>query len=266
MKARVLSAALIITIFVPFLIMGGNFFVFFVTLLGLFSIYELIKAREMKKEFPLIMKIITYLYTAFFIYSNSSNIDFSLSLDYKIVALMIFLFLFPIVFISDNNKYNFIDALYLQGIILFIGLSFNLIIVTRNYDLFYLLYLVLITTSTDTFALFTGMLVGKHKLSPIISPKKTVEGAIGGAFMGTFIGTAFYTTVINPSKPLVLIIFITLALSIIGQMGDLVFSAIKRYYDKKDFSSLIPGHGGILDRFDSLVFVILFFIIIKSFI
>ena len=105
------------------------------------------------------------------------------------------------------------------------------------------------------------MLVGKHKFTSI-SPKKTIEGLIGGTFMGTFVGVAFYHTVINPSMSLLFIIFITMFLSLIGQLGDLVFSAIKRYYDKKDFSDLIPGHGGILDRFDSIIFVVLAFIIV----
>ena len=128
----------------------------------------------------------------------------------------------------------------------------------------YIIYLLLITTITDTFALFTGMLVGKHKLCPSVSPKKTIEGAIGGTVAGTFVATAFYTTVIDPSMSLAFVVIITIILSLLGQLGDLVFSSIKRYYDKKDFSNLIPEHGGVLDRFDSLIFVVLAFIIFSS--
>ena len=69
-------------------------------------------------------------------------------------------------------------------------------------------------------------------------------------------------TVINPNMSLIFITLITIMLSLVGQLGDLVFSSIKRYYDKKDFSDLIPGHGGILDRFDSIIFVVLAFIIV----
>ena len=152
--------------------------------------------------------------------------------------------------------------LFLVGSILFVGLSFNLLLVTRNISITYIIYLFLITTITDTFALFTGMLVGKHKLAPEISPKKTIEGAIGGSLMGTIVASAFYVTVINQSISLVLVIVLTMLLSVVGQIGDLAFSSIKRYYGKKDFSDLIPGHGGILDRFDSLVFVTMAFVVI----
>ena len=117
---------------------------------------------------------------------------------------------------------------------------------------------------TEEFALISGMLVGEHKLCPEISPKKTIEGLIGGVFMGTFVSTAFYYTVISSNISLVVLIFVSALLCLIGQLGDLVFSSIKRYYNVKDFSNIIPGHGGILDRFDSLIFVTLAFIILKG--
>ena len=107
-----------------------------------------------------------------------------------------------------------------------------------------------------------GSLIGKNKLAPKISPKKTVEGLLGGVFMGTFAASAFYITVINTHASLVLVIVLTALLCLVGQLGDLVFSSIKRYYEIKDFSDLIPGHGGILDRFDSLIFVTLTFVIL----
>lgn len=261
MTKRVLSAILLVLVFVPLLCIGGTPFTVFMTALGLCGLYELIHIKESKKKFPLLVKIIAYLLVLFFTYTTSNVIDFQYSLDYRIMSVIIFAFLFPLVFINNSEKYSINDALYLISSVLFIGLSFNLLIVTRNYDLNYIIYLFLITTITDTFALFTGMLVGQHKLSSI-SPKKTIEGLIGGTLMGTFVAVAFYHTVINPSMSLVFIIFVTVLLSLIGQIGDLVFSSIKRYYGKKDFSDLIPGHGGILDRFDSMIFVVLAFIIL----
>lgn len=261
MTKRVLSAVAIVLIFVPLLFAGGLPFTILMSVLGLIALYELIHIKESKKKLPFIIKIFAYFMVAFFTLNSSNAIDFTYSLDYRIMSVIIFAFLSPLVFINNREKYSINDALYLISSVLFIGLSFNLLIITRNFNLHYLIYLFLITTITDTFALFTGMLVGKHKLTSI-SPKKTVEGLLGGTFMGTFVGVAFYHTVINPNMSLLLIIFITIILSLVGQVGDLVFSSIKRYYDKKDFSDLIPGHGGILDRLDSIIFVVLAFIIV----
>ncbi len=262
MKTRILSAIVMVLVFVPFLIVGGKYFAIFTAILSIAALYELIHIRETKKEFPFIVKLFAYIIVTFFTTRNINSIVFEFNLDYRVMSLIIFAFLTPIVFINNNKKYNLNDALFLVGAVLFVGLSFNLITIVRNFDIMYIIYLLLITTITDTFALFTGMLIGKTKIAPLISPNKTLEGCLGGLIMGTFVATVFYMTIINPTAPIVLVIMITALFSIVGQIGDLIFSAIKRYYDKKDFSNLIPGHGGILDRFDSLIFVILAFVLL----
>ena len=262
MTKKIISAIILVLVFVPFIIVGELPFTIFMSVLSIFGLYELLKLRETKKKFPLVLKVFAYLLTCYFCLYNTSSIEFINKFDYRVMAGIIFIFLSPMVFINDNEKYNLNDALFLIGSVLFIGLSFNLIIITRNYDITYIIYLLLITTITDTFALFTGSLIGKHKLCPKISPKKTVEGLIGGTIMGTFVATVFYNTIISSTVPLVTVIMLTFVLCLIGQLGDLVFSSIKRYYDVKDFSNLIPGHGGILDRFDSLIFVVLAFTIL----
>lgn len=261
MKKRILSAIIMIAVFVPLLVIGGRAFAIFMTLLALVGLYEILHIRESRKDFPLMMKIFAYLMVVFFSMTNFKSIEFLYNVDYRVMAFIIFAFLAPMVFINDTKKYNLNDSLFLIGSVLFIGMSFNLLIITRNYDLSYILYLLLITTITDTFALFTGMLIGRHKLCPEISPKKTVEGLLGGSLMGTIAASAFYLTVIDSHISLVVLILVTALLSLVGQLGDLVFSIIKRYYGKKDFSNLIPGHGGILDRFDSIIFVALAFIL-----
>ena len=207
------------------------------------------------------MKVFAYILVLFFSLNNFKSIDFVSTIDYKVMTFIIFIFLMPIVFINDNKKYNLNDALFLIGSTLFIGLSFNLIIITRNYDILYIVYLFLITIITDTFALFAGKLIGKTKLAKDISPNKTIEGAVVGTLMGTVIAVIFYHVTISATVPLAILILITLLLSVVGQIGDLVFSAIKRYYGKKDFSNLIPGHGGLLDRLDSIIFVVLAYIL-----
>lgn len=262
MTKKVISAIILVLVFIPFLIIGELPFAILMSVLSIFGLYELLKVRETKKKFPIVLKIFAYLLTCYFCLYNTSSIEFINKFDYRVMAGIIFLFISPMVFINDSEKYNLNDALFLIGSVLFIGLSFNLIIITRNYDITYIIYLLLITTITDTFALFTGSLIGKHKLCPKISPKKTIEGLIGGTIMGTFVATVFYNTIISSTVPLVTVIMLTFVLCLIGQLGDLVFSSIKRYYDVKDFSNLIPGHGGILDRFDSLIFVVLAFTIL----
>ena len=257
MKTRIFSAILMLLLFIPLLVVGGKVFAIFMAILAVMGLYELLKIRETKKKFPFLMKVFAYVLVLFFSLRNFSSIEFITTLDYRIMTFIIFAFLMPMVFINDNKKYNLNDALFLIGSTLFIGLSFNLVIITRNYDILYIVYLLLVTTLTDTFALFTGKLIGKNKLAKDISPNKTIEGTLGGLFMGTAIPVVFYHVAINPEWSLVVLSIITLLLSIVGQIGDLVFSAIKRYYGKKDFSELIPGHGGILDRFDSIIFVIL---------
>ena len=262
MKKRIISAIVIVAIFIPLLFVGGLSFAIFMSIIGLLGLYELIHIRESRKEFPLITKFFAYILFALLMFISYGNFDFQFSLDLRYISLIIFMFLLPMVFINDFKKYNLNDALFLIGSVLFLGISFNLIILIRNNSLELVIYLLLIQTLTDSFALITGRLVGNHKLCPTISPKKTIEGAVGGALFATFVAVAFYMTVCSSSANIIFIILITVLLSVVGQLGDLVFSVIKRYYDKKDFSDLIPGHGGILDRFDSLIFISLAFIFI----
>ena len=263
MKTRILGAILIILIFIPILLLGGMTFAIAATVLALGAMYELIHIRQKEKKFPFIVKLFAYVLIIIFLLMNYKQDIFSYNMDYHMIALLIFAFLFPILFMNKKEDvYNINDALYLIGALLFLTISFNLLLLIRNYSLNYLIYLLLITTMTDVFAFLTGKYIGKHKLSPTISPNKTWEGFVGGLLMGTFVATTFYTTVIDPHVSLVLVIFVTAFLSVVGQMGDLVFSSIKRTFKTKDYSNIIPGHGGILDRFDSLIFVVLAFVLV----
>ncbi len=264
MKKRVLSAIIMILIFVPLLFIGGIPFAILMTILSLGAMYELITIREKKKHFPTLIKIASFLliiFSSVLIYNQ--NI-FSYTMSYQLISFIVLIYLLPILLKNKNMDYDINDALYLVGSLLFINIAFNLILVVRNYSLNYLIYLLLITVITDTFALITGMYIGKNKLAPTISPHKTIEGFIGGVLMGTFVATTFYYTVIDPGISLAILILTTLFLAVVGQLGDLVFSSIKRTFNVKDFSNLIPGHGGILDRLDSLIFVILAFILVMG--
>lgn len=123
---------------------------------------------------------------------------------------------------------------------------------------FYMLIPLLAAWGSDTFALFTGMAFGKHKLAPVISPKKTIEGAIGGV-IGAVVLMMLYGVAVNAfaGEHMSMLLCIALGVfgAVLGQMGDLSFSIVKRKSGIKDYGKIFPGHGGVLDRFDSVVFV-----------
>ena len=123
-----------------------------------------------------------------------------------------------------------------------------------------IILIIAITMLTDTFAYLIGCLIGKHKMCPKISPKKSWEGAIAGLIGGTAIATIIYSNLVGTFS--LKIIIMTIILSIGGQIGDLFFSKIKRENDIKDFSNIMPGHGGILDRFDSMTFIVFGYLVI----
>lgn len=129
-----------------------------------------------------------------------------------------------------------------------------------NNSIFLLIFTFFSAWLTDGFALFTGMAIGKHKLAPVISPKKTIEGAVGGV-VGNCLSCVILWVVfhkyfsISSHITLVWVICSALGLSIVSIFGDLAASTIKRHAGIKDFGNLLPGHGGIMDRFDSSVFV-----------
>lgn len=263
MKTRIISAIVALLIFIPIFIKGGMLFDVAVFVLAVLGLKEFLEVKKSKKEMPFFIEFIAYISLGLIIFFNSSN-NYLLSVDYRMVAGLFLTFLIPTVLYHDRSLYSINDAFYLIGGVFFLGFSFSLFTLLRNEGMEILLYLLLISIFTDTFAYFVGMLIGKNKLLEDISPKKTIEGMIGGTVLSVIIASNFYYTVIDSSLPLYIIIFMTTFLSIIGQFGDLVFSAIKRYYGKKDFSNIMPGHGGILDRLDSIIFVALGFMFFIS--
>ncbi len=266
MKKRVLSAVVILLIAIPILLIGGIVYNIGVLILGLFALKEFLDIKETKRKIPYIVKLITYLLFTTLLLNNAYSKSLATYLDYKIIGSIVFLLLLPLIYYKNNEKYNINHSLSLIGIVFFLGLSFNLLIIIRNYNLMYLIFLLIITIMSDTFAYITGYYIGKTPLLKEFSPKKTWEGLIGGTFFGVFISSLFYLSVINNNIGSFDLALIITFLSIIGQTGDLIFSSIKRYYGKKDFSNLIPGHGGILDRLDSILFVVLAFTLIIEFI
>jgi len=120
-------------------------------------------------------------------------------------------------------------------------------------DTLFVWYIYIIAFGSDTFAYFTGKLLGKHKLSPVLSPKKTIEGAVGG-IAGSVIASVIFNYFIG-NYNIIWISFFAVIASVFSMCGDLVASKIKRQNNIKDYSNFLPGHGGFLDRFDSVVLV-----------
>lgn len=264
MKTRVISAIVALLIFIPIFLIGGNVFNLAVYIISILGLKEFLDIRETRKPFPSFVKFISYVMLSLIIFGNTLGNNMVLSIDIRIIAGLFLTFLIPAIVYHDKKVFSMNDAFYLIGSIFFLGISFAILIMLRSISLNYIIYLFLITIMTDTFAYTVGRLIGRNKLLESISPNKTWEGMIGGTLFGVFISVVYYSAVINPTLPLYVVILMTLFLSIVGQLGDLVFSAIKRYFGKKDFSNIMPGHGGILDRLDSIIFVMLGFMFFIS--
>ena len=260
MKQRIITAIIMCLLVIPVIIIGGPVYYIFAIILSMLALKEMLAIKNSKKEIPLFIHFISYVALTLIVTSNLNTTLEVFSIDYRVIAGIFLLFTIPAVLYHDRAKYSIIDAFYLIGTILFLGSSFSILILFRTAGLKILLYMLLISVSTDTYAYFTGYLIGRHKLLEQISPNKTIEGMIGGTLFGTFIPAVYYITVVNTSMPIITVILMSLFLSILGQFGDLVFSAIKRYFNRKDFSKLLPGHGGILDRLDSIIFIMLGFL------
>lgn len=257
MKKRIISAVVALIIFIPIVLKGGIIFDLAFFVIAMQGLKELLDVTEKKKKIPSFIKLICYLVLTAIFFVCEINKNMILNIDFRIIAGTFLILLLPTVLYHDKKVYNIKDSFYLLGGLLFLGTSMSLFLMYRNLGLELLIFLFLVTILTDTFAYITGRLIGKNKLLEEVSPNKTWEGLFGGSIMGTFICTVYYITVINPTVSLSVIVPVILFLTIVGQFGDLFFSSIKRYYGVKDFSNIMPGHGGVLDRFDSIIFVML---------
>jgi len=195
------------------------------------------------------------------IFTDYDAYSMMFGVTYKGIAILL-LGLLTLTLIYKQNKFSATDALFLIGSILLLGTSFNAMILTRVLSLYHFLFLILIFILTDTFAYVGGMLFGRHKLIPEVSPNKTIEVSVIGSLVGTIVASIFFHFLISPIS--IKVVFGIIILSFIGQIGDLMFSKLKRENGIKDFSNLIPGHGGVLDRLDSTIAIMLGYLILHS--
>jgi len=265
LKVRVISAIVALIICIPIIVIGGWPFYIGASIVGLVGFIELLNAKEKSKKIPYLMKVISVFCFLFLMIDNWDILSNSFIMNYERIEIIIFLLILPIIFYSKSKKYDIQDALFVLGGVLFLGVCFNQLVSIRINSVKVLIFLLLITIFSDTFALFVGMLIGRHKMCPTVSPKKTWEGFFGGLAFSTFISTITYINIFDYTGNIFVLILIIMILSVVGQLGDLVFSSIKRHFEIKDFGNIMPEHGGILDRLDSILIVSLVFSIISRF-
>ena len=246
MRTRIIAGLLLVPLLI-LIILGGTPFYIGEAIIISMALHEFYKAFEEKSIKPLYY--IGYIFSIYLLIKNYLRLP--ITYTYTVVFILFLIAIIPIL----KVKRNVIDIMVTFFGIFYVGVLIDFIVLTMD-DFsrgnIYVWLIFIIAFMTDTFAYFAGYLFGKHKLIPKVSPKKTIEGSIGGTLGSTLICLGFgYIFNID----LMAVVLLGFFGSIIAQMGDLFASSIKRYVGIKDYGKLIPGHGGILDRFDSVILV-----------
>ena len=252
MKQRIITAVVAAAIFLPIVIFGGWPFIAMVYLIASVALYEALKMKRI--NLFSVPGILSLLLLWVFLIPEQYN-DLLNELNYtKMELFFLGVLLFLTYTVITKNRFTFEDVAFSILSTLYVGLGFYFFIETRESSLIYVFYSLFIIWATDSGAYFIGRAIGKHKLWPDISPNKTTEGFIGGVVSALAVAALF--SVFGDMKvPTVILLMATAFLSVFGQIGDLVESALKRHFNVKDSGNILPGHGGMLDRFDSLLFV-----------
>ena len=178
---------------------------------------------------------------------------------YMILAVLLCLVIFLIVYVFSFPKIHASQLMSTYFSFIYAPVMFSFLYMTRELEFgIYFVWMIFISSwISDTCAYCVGMLLGRHKLAPVLSPKKSIEGAVGGVLGSVIVGALFgyfiVEGIITDKEVTWAFALIGGIGSIVSQIGDLAASAIKRNYDIKDYGKLIPGHGGIMDRFDSII-------------
>lgn len=298
MKKRIITAILLGVILIPVVVVPSLFRIFeiLVILFAVLASIEVLNMFDKQKKMPTSVKALCVILTIVLYLSIVNTFEickdtlayriidffgFQLNL-YLTLAIILLGIMSCMIFVHDFDASD-VGRCFTE--ILYIGVCFASFTVLRSYGVRFIIYLLLITITTDVFALIFGLNFGKHKMAPTISPKKSWEGAIGGTFVALIVGflflflyphfssifhggesTHFFENVFDhklftTSGMVFFMILLTLCMSICSQIGDLVASKLKRTYGIKDFSNIFPGHGGILDRFDSALFTSAIFLV-----
>lgn len=263
MRVRIISSLILSPLFLIIVFLGGISLKIGVIFASLVGMYEFYKAFSKKINH---IHIIGFFFALVYIIFIEKIIQRNL-LNAFSSLFMIILLMYSVVFYKHDNIKEVIITFFGFYYVCFL-ISHIYLIRNFEYGTFFVWLPFISAWGCDTGAYFTGMSIGKHKLTPVLSPKKTIEGSIGGILSATLLSLIFAFVVkgnFNNNSNIILIFVLSgFVGSIVSQIGDLAASAVKRYMNIKDFGHIIPGHGGILDRFDSVLFtapIVYYFII-----
>ncbi len=251
-KQRAISAVILVIIAAVTLYFGGAVTCFVMCGVSLIGTMELLRVYELhKKSIGIVAYIATILYYVC-LFLGYNNLLIPIMVLYLLAVLAVYVLTYPR---YDDKK---IMSVFMTFFYVSVMLSFVYLIRDMEHGLVLVLLIFVSSWGNDTCAYLVGRAIGKHKMSPKLSPKKSVEGLIGGiigaGLLGILFGILYHKYVAEMNMAPLLFAVIGAVSAIPAVIGDLAASAIKRNNDIKDYGKLIPGHGGILDRFDSIIF------------
>ncbi len=291
-KKRVITAIILGLVLIPFIFFGGYFFFGLLAILAFLGTYEVVKMHNEKRNIPVIFNYVVPSFSLVFVLLMMLvKLTNYLSLMKILIFGLVICFIFILVVSLLYKELKITDGFFYIGSIFYAGLSFGLMGIIRSSNIITehelmigsyninvsglsIFILVLLTNMlTDVFAYEVGKRIGKRKLIPDVSPNKTIEGSIFGSLIGSLVGCFVFVLleyflgfnlikISNYFLHILIIYLICLFLSIVSQLGDLVASKLKREYEIKDYGTIFPGHGGVMDRFDSLILSSAIFFII----
>lgn len=248
-----LISGIILVILAAFLLVKGGTLLFLVSLaISLIGLFELYRVMKIEKELPGLVGYGAVLAYYAIVWTGMDRHVTFLSIAALMLLMTIYVFTFP-KFTTEQITVAFFGIFY-------VGLMLSYLYQVRSMpDGKYLVWLIVLSSwGCDTCAYCVGKLIGKHKMTPKLSPKKSVEGGIGGVAGAAILGAVYGLAIagkMGDGSHIASFAVICAAGGLISMVGDLAASAIKRNHDIKDYGHLIPGHGGILDRFDSVILI-----------
>ena len=247
-KTRLISGILLVIAALLTIISGGYVLFFTLLCISLIGMQELYKAMGIHEDRTGLLEIVGYLGAV--LYYISLLLGFE---SYGLMAVLVSLILVMFVYVFTYPKYHANQVMAAFFGVVYVAVMLSFILMTRNLpDGKFIVWLIFLCSwGCDTCAYCVGMLIGKHKMAPVLSPKKSVEGGVGGVVGAALLGVIYAAATQGPMVEYAVICGIG---ALISMVGDLAASAIKRNQEIKDYGKLIPGHGGILDRFDSVIF------------